>query len=170
LFALITFVLLVAGLASALTGQAGASRLLFAMGRDRVIPAALFSYVHPRYGTPTRAIWVVSGLTLFGALFVRFQSAVELLNFGAFVGFILVNASVIAHYVIHLKLRTGKHLVQYLLLPLAGAFSCAYVWMNLSLKARIVGFLWLGIGALYLVLLTRGFRRSPGQLTFEKPE
>ncbi len=34
----LTFVLLVAGLASALTGQAGASRLLFGMGRDGVIP------------------------------------------------------------------------------------------------------------------------------------
>ena len=36
----ITIVLLVAGLASALTGQAGASRLLFGMGRDGVISPA----------------------------------------------------------------------------------------------------------------------------------
>ena len=50
MFGFITFVLLVAGLASALTGQAGASRLLYGMGRDGVIsrrhfrirPSALF--------------------------------------------------------------------------------------------------------------------------------
>lgn len=47
----LTFVLLVAGLASALTGQAGASRLLFGMGRDGVIPPAfllILTRVTPR--------------------------------------------------------------------------------------------------------------------------
>ncbi|HEX4170335.1 MAG TPA: amino acid permease [Bryobacteraceae bacterium] len=168
LFALITFVLLVAGLASALTGQAGVSRLLFAMGRDRVIPASVFSYIHPRHGTPTRAIWVVSGLTLTGALFIRFQSAVELLNFGAFVGFILVNVSVIYHYFIRLHLRKGKYLLENLFVPLCGASVCCYVWMNLSDKAKVMGFLWLGIGGVYLCVLTRGFRRVPTKLEFER--
>ena len=40
MFPILTFVLLVAGVSSALTGQAGASRLLFAMGRDGVFPMA----------------------------------------------------------------------------------------------------------------------------------
>ena len=38
----LTFILLVAGLASALTGQAGASRLLLGMGRDGVISRRIF--------------------------------------------------------------------------------------------------------------------------------
>ena len=49
MFGLITFVLLVAGLASALTGQAGVSRLLFAMGRDGVISRSIFAYIHLGY-------------------------------------------------------------------------------------------------------------------------
>jgi putrescine importer len=169
LFVLITFVLLVAGLASALTGQAGVSRLLFAMGRDRVIPASVFSYIHPRYGTPTRAIWVISALTLIGALLIRFQSAVELLNFGAFVGFILVNVSVIRHYFIRLRLRKGKYFLQNLLTPLLGAIVCCYVWMNLSAKSKIIGFLWLGIGTLYLCVLTHVFHKVPADLQFGNP-
>jgi putrescine importer len=170
MFGLLTFVLLVAGLASALTGQAGASRLLFAMGRDGVISRTIFSYVHPRYATPTRAIWAVSFVSLAGSLLIRFQIAVELLNFGAFAGFVLVNLSVIQHYYIRLKRRTGGAFVYNLLFPLAGALICGYVWMSLSGKAKIVGFLWLGAGAVYLALLSRFFRRPLARLSFEIPE
>src|SRR6185312_13288201 len=86
----LTFVLLVAGLASALTGQAGASRLLFGMGRDGVISHRIFGYIDPRYSTPTRSIYLMGAISLIGALQAGFQSVAELLNFGAFVGFILV--------------------------------------------------------------------------------
>ena len=68
MFGFITFVLLVAGLASALTGQAGASRLLFGMGRDGVISHSIFGYVSPRYTTPTRAIYLMAAVTLVGSL------------------------------------------------------------------------------------------------------
>src|ERR1051326_4501037 len=94
----LTFVLVVAGLASALTGQAGASRLLYGMGRDGVIPRGIFAYIDPRYSTPTRSIYLMGAISLVGAVAVRFQLAAELLNFGAFVGFILVNLSAIRDY------------------------------------------------------------------------
>ena len=111
MFGFITFVLLVAGLASALTGQAGASRLLFGMGRDGVISHSIFGYVNPRYNTPTRAIYLMAAVTLVGSLLIHFELAVELLNFGAFVGFILVNLSVIRHYYFRRKLRAGLALL-----------------------------------------------------------
>jgi amino acid transporter len=167
---LLTFVLLVAGLASALTGQAGASRLLFAMGRDGVISHSIFAHIHPRYRTPTRAVYVVSLISLVGAFAMRFQIAVELLNFGAFAGFVLVNLSVIQHYFIHLRLRAGRDFIFNLLFPLLGALVCSYVWMNLTTKAKIVGFFWLAAGAIYLAVLTRGFRNPPKQLSFEEQE
>src|SRR4029079_11048905 len=52
LFYFLSFVLVVAGVASAVTGQASASRLLCGMGRDRLLPYRIFGYVHPRLGTP----------------------------------------------------------------------------------------------------------------------
>src|SRR5260370_26263283 len=97
---ILTFVLLVAGLASALAGQAGASRRLYGMGRDGVISRAIFAYLDPVHSTPTRSIMLMGAVSLVGALFLHFQMAVELLNFGALVGFILVNLSVIRHYFI----------------------------------------------------------------------
>ncbi len=160
----ITFVLLVAGLASALTGQAGASRLLFGMGRDGVISRKIFAYVDEKYSTPTRSIYVMGGITLLGAILIRFQLAVELLNFGAFVGFILVNLSVIRHYYLRQRQRSGMNFVMNLVFPSLGALVCGYVWMSLSTPAKIVGFIWLGLGLAYLAYLTKGFSRSPIKL------
>ena len=163
MFLILTFVLLVAGVSSALTGQAGASRLLFAMGRDRVISNTLFGYIHPRYGTPTRGIYITSAASLAGALLMNFQIAVELLNFGAFVGFILVNLSVIQHFYIAQKQRGARTIFSNLLFPLAGACVCIYVWLNLSVHAKVVGFIWLAIGATYLLIITRGFKNKLSQ-------
>jgi len=165
MFGFITFVLLVAGLASALTGQAGASRLLYGMGRDGVISRRLFGYIHPRFSTPTRSIYFMGALSLVGALFLRFQMAVELLNFGAFAGFILVNLSVIRHYYVRLGKRRGWDLVANLMFPSAGALVCLYIWLSLSSNAKIAGFCWLAVGAVYLAGITRGFRTAPRELS-----
>ncbi|MGH9662950.1 MAG: APC family permease [Bryobacteraceae bacterium] len=166
----LTVVLLVAGLASALTGQAGASRLLFGMARDGVISRRVFGYLDPRFSTPTRSIWLMGAISLAGAVLVRFQLAVELVNFGAFVGFILVNLSVIRHYFVRLRLRRGFAAFTNLIFPAIGALICLYIWMSLTSKAKLVGFGWLGLGLLYLLVLTRGFREPVCRLDFEGAE
>ena len=164
MFGFLTFVLLVAGLASALTGQAGASRLLFGMGRDGVISHRVFGYINPRYSTPTRSIYLMGAISLIGALQAGFQAVAELLNFGAFVGFILVNLSVIRHYYMRLGQRRGMQIVTNLVFPLAGALTCGYVWISLTAKTKLVGFSWMLAGVIYLAILTRGFRVAPKKL------
>ena len=52
-----------------------------------------------------------------------------------------------------------------LIFPLAGAAVCFYVWLNLSFVARIAGFGWLGLGLIYLAVITRGFRIPPRSLS-----
>ncbi len=164
MFGWITFVLLVAGLASALTGQAGASRLLLGMGRDGAISRKLFGHIDERTSTPTRSVWLMGAVSLAGALLTGFQLIVELLNFGAFVGFILVNVSVISHYWVRSK---DRRIWMHLIFPATGALVSGYLWMSLTAKARIVGFVWLGIGVLYLAVMTRGFRLAPRRLELE---
>lgn len=160
----ITFVLLAAGLASALTGQAGASRLLFGMGRDGVLSRRIFAHVDPHSSTPKRALYLMGALSLAGALVARFQILVELLNFGAFVGFILVNLSVIRHYYFRLQRRSGLEALTNLVFPSLGALACTWVWLSLSDKAKLAGFAWMGAGFLYLLRLTKGFRNPPRNL------
>jgi len=165
MFGSLTFVLLVAGLASALTGQAGASRLLYGMGRDGVLSRRFFGYISPRFSTPTRGLYLMGAVSLLGSLFLRFEIAVELLNFGAFAGFILVNLSVIRHFFFRLRLREGSCLFSNLIFPSLGALVCTYLWLSLSMRARIAGFIWLFIGVVYLFLLTKGFRVAPKELS-----
>lgn len=161
MFGIITFVVLVAGLASALAGQAGASRLLFGMGRDGVVSRRVFAHLDAKYSTPTRSIYLMGGVSLIGSLLINLQLAAELLNFGAFVGFILVNLSVIRHYYLRSRKRSGIQLLTNLVFPSLGALACTCVWLSLTTKAKVVGFLWLGLGLIYLAVLTRGFRTAP---------
>jgi putrescine importer len=164
MFGWITMALLVAGLASAMTGQAGASRLLLGMGRDGALSRWLFGHVDAASAAPKRAIWFMGGLSLVGSLLAGFQLIVELLNFGAFCGFTLVNISVIAHYFVRGKRRSGPDFWHYLVFPLSGALVCVYLWLSLSGPARIAGLMWLGAGLAYLAVLTRGFRLAPRRL------
>ena len=164
LFGATTFVLLIAGVASSLTSQAGAARLLYGMGRDGMLPNRIFGFLHPRYATPTRSIYLMGVISFVGALQVSFQLVVELVNFGALVGFILVNISVIAHYYVKLRLRSGSGLWSNLVAPALGASICFYVWTSLSTKAIVVGFCWLALGTAYCAVLTRGFRRPAVRL------
>src|SRR5438445_801404 len=99
-----------------------------------------FAYVHPRFSTPTRSIYLMGGVSLLGALLMRFQLAVELLNFGAFAGFILVNLSVIRHFYLRRRERRGTAFFTNLVFPMAGALVCTYVWMSLTDKSKLVGF------------------------------
>lgn len=164
LMGFVTFILLVAGLASALTGQAGASRLLLGMGRDGVISRHVFAHVDPKHATPSRGIYLMGIVALLGSLLMRFQLAVELLNFGAFVGFILVNLSVIRHFYLRERQRSGVHLLTNLVFPVAGALFCGYIWISLSWRAQLAGFGWLALGAAYLAVITRGFRVAPSEM------
>lgn len=157
LFWLTTLVLLVAGVASSLASQAGASRLLYGMGRDRLLPPAIFAYLDPKYATPVRSIWLMGLISFIGALCISFQAVVELVNFGAFAGFVLVNLSVISWYYLKRRERTGAHLLTHLIFPLSGAAVCTYVWLSLNVHSKLAGFAWLAVGAVYLAVRTRGF-------------
>lgn len=161
MFSAVTFILLVAGLASALTGQAAASRLLFGMGRDGVLPKGIFAHIDERTSTPARSVLVMGVCALAGSLMMGFQLAVELLNFGAFLGFILVNVSVARHFYFRLGRRGGWGWVANLVAPGCGAAACLYVWLSLTWKAKAAGFAWVAVGLIYLAVLTRGFRRQP---------
>lgn len=164
LYLCISLVLLVGGLASAITGQASASRLLVGMGRDALLPRKFFAYVHPRLGTPVYSVLLMGSIHLAGALVLRYIDAAELVNFGALLGFMLVNLAVVRHFFFRLQQRAiGLNLV----IPLAAFSVCLCLWVNLSEFALKLGALWLILGVIHLLILTRGFRRNLVRLRFE---
>lgn len=149
--------------ACALASQASVARILFAMGRDGVLPKPIFGQLHPRLRTPVFANLIVGCLGL-SALFVSLATASTMISFGALAAFTFVNLSVLAHYVIKNNRRTPVDLVRFALIPIVGVCFNAYLWTTLSGTAFEIGLSWLVVGVLYLAFLTRGFRRPIPEL------
>ena len=140
---------------SALTSQASVSRILFAMGRDGILPRKVFGYVSARFATPVFAILVVSVISLV-ALWIDLTVLIALVSFGALVAFSAVNLSVIKHYFID---QNERNVLSNLVLPLIGFGLTVWLWTSLPGSTLEVGLIWLAIGFVWLLGVTRGFQR-----------
>src|SRR5882757_1671233 len=108
---------------SALTSQASVARILYAMGRDGIMPRKVFGHVSLRFATPTFAILVVSVISL-AALFIDLGFLASIVSFGALVAFSAVNLTVIKHYFVD---EGDKNVFNNLVLPVIG--FCLTVWL-----------------------------------------
>jgi putrescine importer len=162
LFAVVGFTLVVANFGSGMGAQLGAARLLFGMGRSNALPKSFFGAVDPKRHVPRNNVLFVGGLALAGAFLLPavagqatgYELGANLLNFGALLAFMGVNASAFVRYYLHEK---EKKLVN-LLPPVLGFIICALLWLNLSTKALIFGAIWMVVGITFGAWKTRGFR------------
>ena len=161
LFTVFSIIMSVSQFGAGFTGQVSAARLVYGMGRDNVLPRSLFGYLSPRRQNPTRNIILVGVLAFIGTVLLPFDTACDLLNFGAYLGFMGVNLSTFFCY--YLKPTPGhrRHLLWDAVLPLAGFLLCFVFWLGLPKPAKIVGASWLLIGMAYCAWKTRGFRERP---------
>jgi amino acid transporter len=155
--------LVVAQFASGIAAQASASRLMFAMGRDGVLPR-VFGKLQPKFATPVFGI-VLTGAVGLVALTLDVSTSTSFINFGAFTAFTFVNVSVLATW---LRDRSGKRVLTWVVAPLIGAVVDLWLLVNLDGIALIFGLVWLAIGVVVLAAITRGFRRPPPEMTFEE--
>jgi amino acid transporter len=153
--------LIIAQFTSGLAAQAAVARLLYAMGRDGVLPRRVFGLLSAKFHTPWANI-VLAGLIGLGAIFLNISTSTSFINFGAFTAFTLVNVAVIAYFIRHRgdSLNPGR----YVLIPVIGAVIDVYLLTQLGAKALILGGCWLAIGIVYLLVLTRGLTRQPPDL------
>lgn len=155
-----------AALASGIASHASASRLLYAMGRENVLPQKLFGQLHATRGIPVGNVFFV-GVCSLAAIFLDLETALAFINFGALTAFTAVNASVISHYYIRHKKRSLRDTFQYLISPLVGASFVAFLWLNLDSQALTLGLIWTLAGIAYLLVSTRFFRKKPPIIDFE---
>ncbi|AKJ42531.1 APC family permease [Pragia fontium] len=149
----------VGALASGLASHASIARLLYVMGRDNVLPEKVFGYIHPKWKTPVTNILIVGAVALV-AMFLDLESAISLINFGALVAFSFVNISVIWFFFVRQKRnKTAKDIFSFFILPLIGTVMIVVLWLNLEVDSLRLGLTWGALGLLYLVYITRGFRR-----------
>jgi amino acid transporter len=162
LFQLVNFALLLATIGSGSGAQLGAARLLYGMGRDNALPRSFFGKIDAKRGIPRNNVIFVGALSVIGAFLLSFQLAAEMLNFGAFIAFMGVNAAAFKYCFLR-----GKRTFSNALPPLAGFAICFYIWLSLRTPAKIAGGAWLASGILYGLWRTRGFRQQT--ISFEAP-
>lgn len=156
--------LVVAQFASGLAAQASASRLLYAMGRDAVLPKTVFGRLDPRFRTPVLNLAITGAVGLI-AIFLDVATSTSFINFGAFTAFTLVNLAVIFHFVRERRAGRRPNVLSYAVVPAGGALVCAFLLSQLDANALALGGIWLMCGVVLLAVITRGFRAAPPEMT-----
>jgi len=160
-----TLVMAIACIGSALTGQVGAARILFGMGRDKALPS-FFARLNAG-GNPVRNIWILGGLLLIGALALNYEQAANLVNFGAFIAFMGVNLAVTREFCFRRPEGHRRNWLLDMVLPGLGFAFCLWLWCRLPVPAMIVGGIWCAVGLIYTGIMTRGFRKPPVMINLE---
>ena len=159
--------IIIAQFASGVSAQASGARLLYAMGRDGVLPKKIFGVLNVRFNTPVRSIMITGAIALL-ATFMDVTTSTSFINFGAFLAYICVNISVIVHYFIREKNRGFAAIIRYLICPLLGAVLVFYLIMHLDIAAVILGSSWTVVGFIILLYLTKGFKQEPPEMTIDE--
>jgi amino acid transporter len=135
------------------------------MGRSSALPKAFFGAVDPKRRIPRNNVVFVGAIALAGAFVLPaiahdamtgYGLGALLLNFGALIAFMGVNAAAFVRY----YLREEKKHIWNLLPPVIGFIICGILWWNLTLQARILGAIWMLVGIAFGAWKTRGFKSN----------
>jgi APA family basic amino acid/polyamine antiporter len=161
----------VAGLTTVvLTLLIGATRIIFAMSRDGLLPTGL-AKVHPRFRTPwvisivvTVVVAIVAGFTPVGVL-------EQMVNIGTLSAFVLVSVAVIVLRRKRPDLPRAFRVPLNPWLPGLSALVCVYLMLNLSVETWLRFLVWLAIG--FVIYFAYSHRHSkigqPGYEDFALP-
>ena len=163
LFAIIGVTLVVANFGSGMGAQLGAARLLFGMGRSNALPKSFFGAIDPKRHVPRNNVVFVGAVSLAGAFVMDYDLGAQMLNFGALIAFMGVNAAAFMRYYVRAREKQLRNLIP----PLLGFAVCLLLWLSLSRTAQIAGSIWMAAGIAFGAWKTRGFK---GELVnFEIP-
>jgi len=155
----ITLVLLVASVGSGVTGLTGCVRVMYGMGRDRMLPEKFFGHLDPKHSVPSYNILLIGAIVLVAPFFLDYGQCAHLINFGALLAFSLVNIASIREYYFKAERRTLGSFFKNFLPPAVGVVACLSIWSNLPRLTFIIGGTWLLLGFIYLLIRTKGFRQ-----------
>lgn len=149
------------GIANIMAAQTAASRLLYGMGRDAVIPR-IFGKVHSKYQTPYVGALFIGAVALVLSLFLDMSSLATLVNFGALSSFIMLNfATFWFFFVKHKERTTFGAWVKYVICPWCGILILAYVFTGFDALTYQVGVAWLVIGLVVGAVKSKGYKEVP---------
>jgi len=164
LFGAVGLALIVGSVGSGMGGQLAAARLLYGMGRGGALPKTFFAAIDARHRIPRNNVLFLGAFAVCAALILPaiageatgFELASSMLNFGALIAFMGVNAAALVRFFWRAERRTPVNCA----MPALGFLVCLLLWWNLALQARILGAVWMAIGLGYGAWKTRGFRAN----------
>jgi putrescine importer len=162
LFQLLNFTILIANIGSGMGAQLAAARLLYGMGRNDALPKGFFGKIAAKTRIPQNNVILIGFIALAGAFIITYERGAELLNFGAFIAFMGVNAASFVRYFV----RSNEKNIGNFLIPALGFLICGFIWWNLSPPAKIFGSIWLALGIAYGAWKTSWFRN---EMSFDTP-
>lgn len=143
----------IAGLTSVLLVlQLGATRILYAMSRDKLLPG-LFSKVHTKYQTPHLNTIFLGAIVAVLTMVLDLNAAAELCNIGTFTAFMLVCSSIIILRKVDPNRERPFRVPFCPYVPAAGAFMCLYlIYKAVKIKTLILFGIWIALGmTLYFI-------------------
>jgi putrescine importer len=164
LFGVMGLTLIVGSAGAGITGLLAGARLLYGMGRGGALPKSFFGAIEPKRQVPRNNVLLLGAFAISASLILPmiageatgFELASSLLNFGALIAFMGVNASAFVRFFWRAPERTILNFA----MPGLGFLVCLLLWWNLSAQAKLLGLVWMALGIAYGAWKTRGFRAN----------
>lgn len=135
----------------------GGTRLLFALGRDGLLPKSM-AELSPKFKTPVKNTWMFALLVAFCAGFVPLSKLAELVNMGTLVAFTIVSIGVVFLRK-HKNIPYGGFKVPFFpVLPILSFLLCLFLISQLSVLTWIACGIWFIIG--FIVYMVYGQKHS----------
>lgn len=166
LFAAYGVMLLISSIACGLAGHVGASRLLYSMGRDDVLPRKIFGHLSPKTSSPIYNVWIIGVLAYIGVVTIPWEHAAEIVTFGALLAFMAVNLAALRHFWFSKEAVGHRDFFVDAFVPSFGIVFCFVLLLSLQTWTRYAGMAWLAVGILYGGYKTRGFTQRPKLIDF----
>ena len=132
----------------------GQTRILFAIGRDGLLPRA-FARVNPRTHTPVTNTVIVACVVALLAGFVPLSNLWDLVSIGTLVAFIVVSVGVIVLRRSRPDLPRGFRVPGYPVTPVLAIVACVYILAGLQWFTYAWFLLWLAVALTFYLLWGR---------------
>lgn len=143
----------------------GATRVVFAMSRDRLLPPAL-GVTNEHTGTPVRLTFLIGGIVALIASLTPIGKLEEMVNIGTLSAFVLVSIAVPILRRKRPDLKRGFVVPASPVLPWLSALLCFYLILNLSIETWIRFLVWMAVG----IIIYFTYSRTHSRLATGAPE
>jgi amino acid transporter len=132
----------------------GQTRILFAMGRDGLLPA-MFARVNPRTMTPVGNTIIVAVVTAVLAGFIPLTILLDAVSIGTLVAFIVVSVGVIILRRREPDLPRAFKVPLYPVTPILSVIACVWVLSGLHWQTWVVFGIWVGVVLVFYLAWSR---------------